>query len=164
MNKSKKRRGSLIRALEGIWTPNLLIRSQMLYPLSYERMFHCRSYCKEDIVLTLWITKSKFLLPRRRRDLNPRGGFIPLPLSRRVPWTGLGDASQIQLQKFMQLIQHYLSVLFPTTLERRAWDLNPRGARTPSGFQDRCHRPLGEPSTLNLSIAFIIKYRRDIFC
>ena len=31
---------------------------------------------------------------RRRRDLNPRGGFIPLPLSRRVPWTGLGDASQ----------------------------------------------------------------------
>ena len=24
-------------ALEGIWTPNLLIRSQMLYPLSYER-------------------------------------------------------------------------------------------------------------------------------
>lgn len=25
------------RALEGIRTPNLLIRSQMLYPLSYER-------------------------------------------------------------------------------------------------------------------------------
>jgi hypothetical protein len=26
-------------ALEGIRTPNLLIRSQMLYPLSYERWF-----------------------------------------------------------------------------------------------------------------------------
>jgi hypothetical protein len=30
--------------------------------------------------------------------------------------------------------------------ERRAWDSNPRGACTPSGFQDRRHRPLGEPS------------------
>ena len=28
-------------ALEGIRTPNLLIRSQMLYPLSYERIFTC---------------------------------------------------------------------------------------------------------------------------
>ena len=30
--------------------------------------------------------------------------------------------------------------------ERRARDSNPRGACTPSGFQDRRHRPLGEPS------------------
>jgi integrase len=30
-------------APEGIRTPNLLIRSQMLYPLSYGRMFSCRS-------------------------------------------------------------------------------------------------------------------------
>ena len=29
------------RAPEGIRTPNLLIRSQMLYPLSYGRMFSC---------------------------------------------------------------------------------------------------------------------------
>jgi hypothetical protein len=29
--------GPLPGALEGIRTPNLLIRSQMLYPLSYER-------------------------------------------------------------------------------------------------------------------------------
>ena len=29
--------GFLLRALGGIRTPNLLIRSQMLYPLSYER-------------------------------------------------------------------------------------------------------------------------------
>jgi hypothetical protein len=28
-------------APEGIRTPNLLIRSQMLYPLSYGRMFSC---------------------------------------------------------------------------------------------------------------------------
>jgi hypothetical protein len=30
-----------ISAPEGIRTPNLLIRSQMLYPLSYGRMFSC---------------------------------------------------------------------------------------------------------------------------
>ena len=30
-------RGSLVGAPEGIRTPNLLIRSQMLYPLSYGR-------------------------------------------------------------------------------------------------------------------------------
>ena len=30
---------STVRAPEGIRTPNLLIRSQMLYPLSYGRMF-----------------------------------------------------------------------------------------------------------------------------
>lgn len=29
------------RALQGSRTPNLLIRSQMLYPLSYGRMFCC---------------------------------------------------------------------------------------------------------------------------
>jgi hypothetical protein len=29
-------------APEGTRTPNLLIRSQMLYPLSYGRMFGCR--------------------------------------------------------------------------------------------------------------------------
>jgi hypothetical protein len=35
---------SLVRygAPEGTRTPNLLIRSQMLYPLSYGRMFCCR--------------------------------------------------------------------------------------------------------------------------
>ena len=32
------------------------------------------------------------------------------------------------------------------TLLRRPWDSNPRGACAPSGFQDRRHRPLGEPS------------------
>ena len=31
---------STLRAPEGIRTPNLLIRSQMLYPLSYGRMFN----------------------------------------------------------------------------------------------------------------------------
>jgi hypothetical protein len=30
-----------VSAPEGIRTPNLLIRSQMLYPLSYGRMFGC---------------------------------------------------------------------------------------------------------------------------
>jgi len=32
---------SLTCAREGIRTPNLLIRSQMLYPLSYARLFIC---------------------------------------------------------------------------------------------------------------------------
>ena len=32
-------RGSDLGALGGTRTPNLLIRSQMLYPLSYERVF-----------------------------------------------------------------------------------------------------------------------------
>ena len=49
---------SELRAPEGIRTPNLLIRSQMLYPLSYGR----RS-------LVVWPTSQ----PRRRReDLNLR--------------------------------------------------------------------------------------------
>ena len=30
-------------AREGIRTPNLLIRSQMLYPLSYARLFSCET-------------------------------------------------------------------------------------------------------------------------
>jgi hypothetical protein len=51
--------------------------------------------------------KSYYL--RRRRDLNPRGGFIPLPLSRRVPWTGLGDASQINGSS-TQISKQYLRV------------------------------------------------------
>jgi hypothetical protein len=34
---------SLTCAREGIRTPNLLIRSQMLYPLSYARLFICEA-------------------------------------------------------------------------------------------------------------------------
>ena len=48
MVKNKKRKAlgvkgtkGLTRAREGIRTPNLLIRSQMLYPLSYARIFGC---------------------------------------------------------------------------------------------------------------------------
>ena len=46
-------------APEGIRTPNLLIRSQMLYPLSYGRMrvFNCA-----------WLREPR----RRREDLNLR--------------------------------------------------------------------------------------------
>ena len=43
--------------------------------------------------------------------MNPRGGFIPLPLSRRVPWTGLGDASQISWKSRAEK-QHYLHTTF----------------------------------------------------
>ena len=60
-------------APEGIRTPNLLIRSQMLYPLSYGRLFNCR------------------ILPRgvgplrRLRDLNPGGGVTPNRISSAAP-------------------------------------------------------------------------------
>jgi hypothetical protein len=33
---------------------------------------------------------------------------------------------------------------------RRGWDLNPRGALTPAGFQDRCIQPLCHPSGTKL--------------
>ena len=74
----------------------------MLYPLSYERksVYHLLIVLNQSL-------KSYSL--RRRRDLNPRGGFIPLPLSRRVPWTGLGDASQINGIS-TQISKHYLYV------------------------------------------------------
>ena len=53
---------ALLSALGGIRTPNLLIRSQMLYPLSYER----------------WSGTAYLITPRRgperqRIDLGPRG-------------------------------------------------------------------------------------------
>ena len=72
----------------------------MLYPLSYERKSGISFIDGLDQYL-----KSYYL--RRRRDLNPRGGFIPLPLSRRVPWTRLGDASQINGSS-TQTSKHYL--------------------------------------------------------
>src|SRR5258708_33365110 len=34
---------------------------------------------------------------------------------------------------------------------RKGWDSNPRGACTPGGFQDRCLKPLGHPSSLATS-------------
>jgi hypothetical protein len=43
IEKPPDRRRLWCGAPEGIRTPNLLIRSQMLYPLSYGRMFNCRS-------------------------------------------------------------------------------------------------------------------------
>ena len=47
----------------GIRTPNLLIRSQMLYPLSYGRvLFSCTP-------------PSETAVPRRREDLNLRSRF-----------------------------------------------------------------------------------------
>lgn len=49
-----------VSAPEGIRTPNLLIRSQMLYPLSYGRLFFsCRSVFRSRT-------------QRRREDLNLR--------------------------------------------------------------------------------------------
>jgi hypothetical protein len=58
-------------APEGTRTPNLLIRSQMLYPLSYGRMFCCQP--------------AYFDHPRRLRDSNPGGGVTPNRISSAAP-------------------------------------------------------------------------------
>jgi hypothetical protein len=49
-------------ALGGTRTPNLLIRSQMLYPLSYER-----SPCSIS-VLASWLRRFRPSVPRAQRD------------------------------------------------------------------------------------------------
>ena len=38
----------------------------------------------------------------------------------------------------------------PLGVWRMGWDSNPRGARTPAGFQDRCLQPLGHPSDFDI--------------
>jgi hypothetical protein len=58
-------------APEEIRTPNLLIRSQMLYPLSYGRLFCCQPI--------------QIRSPRRLRDLNPGGGVTPNRISSAAP-------------------------------------------------------------------------------
>ena len=62
----------------------LMVRPKGFEPLTFWSVVRCS---------IRWATSARFSKVRRRRDLNPRGGFTPLPLSRRVPWTGLGDAS-----------------------------------------------------------------------
>ena len=62
---------SELRAPEGIRTPNLLIRSQMLYPLSYGRLCSVVSYVWRPAApgfAALAITTGW----RRREDLNLR--------------------------------------------------------------------------------------------
>src|SRR5215471_10873695 len=40
----------------------------------------------------------------------------------------------------------------PMSAWRKGWDSNPRGACTPGGFQDRCLKPLGHPSSSNFQL------------
>jgi len=60
----------------GIRTPNLLIRSQMLYPLSYRRMFSCSGATGVTVLLApaggSRGNPRKDQPARKRRDLNPR--------------------------------------------------------------------------------------------
>jgi hypothetical protein len=60
-------------APEGIRTPNLLIRSQMLYPLSYGRI-------SSVVAQPCWATPA-----RRLRDLNPGWGVTPNRISSAAP-------------------------------------------------------------------------------
>ena len=63
-------------APEGIRTPNLLIRSQMLYPLSYGR----------SVQLCTAVTDPGSATPvRRLRDLNPGWGVTPNRISSAAP-------------------------------------------------------------------------------
>jgi hypothetical protein len=59
-------------ALGGIRTPNLLIRSQVLYPLSYERANSKATGCRSPLieVANTW---------RRLGDLNPGWALRPKP-------------------------------------------------------------------------------------
>ena len=110
----------------------------MLYPLSYERRFKLYIYT--------------FLSARRRRDLNPRGGFTPLPLSRRVPWTGLGDASQINGSSTR--IKDYLWVQKPFKLRAEGVGFEPTRSVNPFRFS----RPV--PSATRRALQFKL-YLRD---
>ena len=65
--------GAASGAPEGIRTPNLLIRSQMLYPLSYGR---------SDLQLWLGLAGRA---ARRLRDLNPGWGVTPNRISSAAP-------------------------------------------------------------------------------
>ncbi len=60
----------------GIRTPNLLIRSQMLYPLSYRRWFSCGGATGVTVLLApaggSRGNPRKDQPARKRRDLNPR--------------------------------------------------------------------------------------------
>jgi hypothetical protein len=68
---------STVRAPEGIRTPNLLIRSQMLYPLSYGRLF--------GQYFQLQLSTRTGEHQRRLRDLNPGGGVTPNRISSAAP-------------------------------------------------------------------------------
>ena len=61
-------------ALEGTRTPNLLIRSQMLYPLSYER-------------IAVWLTPTVRASASKRQNEKafPSGGFDHTPTNRLPP-------------------------------------------------------------------------------
>ncbi len=63
----------------GIRTPNLLIRSQMLYPLSYGRNV------VQLYPIEIGLVLGGYRAPRRLRDLNPGGGVTPNRISSAAP-------------------------------------------------------------------------------
>jgi hypothetical protein len=82
--------------------------------------------------------------------LNPRGGFIPLPLSRRVPWTGLGDASQINGSS-TQISKHYLYA--ENTFNARAEGVGFEPTRSANPF--RFSRPVPSATRRALHPSFL---------
>ena len=75
------------RAPEGIRTPNLLIRSQMLYPLSYRRMFLASDFFNPSRQQVLLYGCPWMCASRKTRNLPkiPSVGIESTPFYRMIP-------------------------------------------------------------------------------
>ena len=78
--------------------------------------------------LAIWVTKAGTSVARARRLVLDFGRNVAEHVKVFVA---------LQERFFFQVIGNWW---------RRRWDSNPRGARTPGGFQDRCLKPLGHTS------------------
>ena len=92
--------GFHVRALGGIRTPNLLIRSQMLYPLSYERRASKSLTCS---AVPGEIAPTGTLPARVRRTLDrsnrPCRGLVSTFTSTRCQATAAGNASHATMRR-----------------------------------------------------------------
>lgn len=77
----------IVGAPEGIRTPNLLIRSQMLYPLSYRRMFLASDFFNPSRQQVLLYGCPRGCASRKTRNLPkiPSGGVENTPFCRVIP-------------------------------------------------------------------------------
>ena len=77
----------IVGAPEGIRTPNLLIRSQMLYPLSYRRMFLASDFFNPSRQQVLLYGCPQGCASRKARNLPkiPSAGIENTPFCRMIP-------------------------------------------------------------------------------
>ena len=140
-----------VSALGAIRTPNLLIRSQMLYPLSYER--RGRSV---GCLSTGRVCQSTAARQRRGRDLNPRTRFSrvnSLAVSPIRPLSHLSQPSSLSRRARGQSPGRRSRKPGASAFGGSCEPTGPAGRRaeregfeppslTTSGFQDRRDRPL----------------------